>query len=307
MRYAFSEELINIAQRDKNVILLTADLGYTVFEKFIEKFPKQFLNVGVAESNMVGVATGLALSGKTVFIYSIAPFVTLRPYEQIRNDICLHKAPVILVGSGSGLSYSHDGPTHHGTEDIAVMRTLPNMTVLCPADPIEAQWATRQAVSLKSPVYLRLGKKGEPTIHSSDKKLKIGKGVVIKGGKDFMVITTGNIVHNVLETVYKLEVVGLKGGVISMHTLKPLDKKLVTQLALNYKYIITVEEHTMLGGLGSAVAEIISQIPHPSAQLLIIGLKDIFNNTVGSQFYLRKLHGLSPQKLHQSIKKFIKK
>ena len=152
MRYAFVNELTKLAKNNINIMLITADLGYTVFEDFAKNFPKQFINVGVAESNMIGVATGLALSGKIVFAYSIATFVTIRTLEQIRNDVCIHKAPVIIVGSGAGFSYADAGPTHHALEDMAIMRVLPNITVLCPADPIETRWATAKAAQLLSPV-----------------------------------------------------------------------------------------------------------------------------------------------------------
>ena len=205
MRYAFIQELTKLAAKNKNIILLTADLGFTVFEEFAKKFPKQFFNVGIAEPNMIGIASGLALSGKIVFAYSIASFASFRTYEHIRNDVCLHKAPVIIVGSGAGLSYADNGPTHLATQDLALMRGLPNMTVLAPADPVEAQWATREAARLKSPVYLRLGKKGEPVIYDKTPKHKIGQGNWIKRGSNFVILACGNIVFNALKSAENLE------------------------------------------------------------------------------------------------------
>jgi len=307
MRYAFVQELTALAKKNKDIILLTGDLGFTVFEDFAKQFPKQFFNVGVAESNMIGIATGLALSGKIVFAYSIASFATFRPFEFIRNDACLHKAPVIIVGSGAGLSYSDSGTTHFAIQDIAIMRCLPNLTIFAPADQIETRWATREAIKLKSPVYLRLGKKGEPDIHRQPPSLKVGKGNFVKKGKDFVVIATGNIVFNALEAVKILEKEGLKGSVISMHTLKPIDKKLIQKLALTTKYLITVEEHSILGGLGGAVAEIVSQMSTIKAKLLILGLPDNFPQKLGSHTYLRDIYGLSPKKISQRIKKFLTK
>ena len=307
MRYAFIQELTKLAAKNKNIILLTADLGFTVFEEFAKKFPKQFFNVGIAEPNMIGIASGLALSGKIVFAYSIASFASFRTYEHIRNDVCLHKAPVIIVGSGAGLSYADNGPTHLATQDLALMRGLPNMTVLAPADPIEAQWATREAARLKSPVYLRLGKKGEPVIYDKTPKLKIGQGNWIKRGSNFVILACGNIVFNALKSAENLEKKGLSGAVISLHTVKPIDKKLIVQLAKNYSHIVTVEEHSVVGGLGSAVSEIIAQIPAKKPEFLISGIKDDFPKKLGSQEYLRKIYGLTPEKLSLRIAKFLKK
>lgn len=306
MRYSFIQELTKIASKNKNVIVLTADLGFTVFEEFAKKYPQQFFNVGVAESNMIGIAAGLALSGKTVFVYSISNFVTLRPFEQIRNDVCQHNASVVIVGTGAGLSYADAGPSHYGIQDIALMRCLPNMTVLCPSDPVGTKWAVREAVNLKSPVYLRLGKRGEPNIYNSVSNFKLGKGNWLKKGQDFALIATGNMVYSAIETCRLLENSGIRGSVIDMHTIKPIDQKLIKRLLKKNSYLITLEEHTVIGGLGSAVAEVISQTPNQKAQLLILGLPDIFPKKMGNQAWLRETYGLSPKKISLRIKKFIK-
>jgi len=254
MRNAFVKQLVKQASANKNIILLTADLGYTVFEDYQKKLPKQFCNVGVAEANMIGIATGLALSGKTVLAYSIASFATLKTVEQIRNDTCVHNAHVIIVGSGSGFSYSNSGPTHHTLEDLAIMRTLPNLTIFSPADPQEAKWCLAQALKLKTPVYIRLGKKGEPNLYSKKPKLVLGKPGIIKQGKDYLVITTGNIAYNCLLAEKILEEKGLKGTILSMHTIKPVNTKVLGNFLKKYRHIITVEEHTLLGGLGSIIS-----------------------------------------------------
>lgn len=306
MRQAFVNQITELAIQDKNIVLLTADLGFMVFDDFAQKFPKQFFNVGIAESNMIGVATGLAMNGKKVFAYSISNFTVFRPFEQIRNDICHHNVPVTLVGSGAGLSYSYDGLTHYGLEDITLMRSLPNMTIICPADAVEVGWAVKKAVSLQSPVYIRIGKRGEPVINKSASHLKIGKGVWLKEGNDFVIIATGNMVFNALEAAAKLEAQGLRGGVVNFHTIKPLDRKLLEQLACETKFLITIEEHVIYGGLGSAVAEVISQIPNRQAQLLILGVKDHSLHKVGSQMYLRHILGLSPDKISSAIRKFVR-
>jgi transketolase len=300
MRYAFVKELTKQAEKNKNIMLLTGDLGYSVFEEFRDKFPKQFINAGVAESNMMGVATGLAMSGKIVFVYSIATFATLTAFESIRNDIALHNAHVIIVGSGAGISYADAGASHHAVEDIALLRTIPNMHIFAPADPVETAWATKMAIVLKKPTYLRLGKRGEPVLYAKAPDLKFGKGSILKTGSDFAIISTGNIVYNSLLSAQLLEKRGLKGTVVSMHTLKPIDKKLIKQICSKFKHIFTVEEHYEIGGLGSIVSDIIVKEGFTN-KLTKIALPDIFIREVGTQEFLRKKYNLSPEKIAKTI------
>lgn len=302
MRYAFIKELIKQAQKNQNIMLLTADLGYTVIEEFRDKFPDRFINVGVAESNMIGVATGLALSGKIVFVYSIASFATLVPFENIRNDVALHNAHVIIVGSGAGLSYSDAGPSHHTIEDIAILNTIPNMNIVAPADPTEMQWATKTAVELKKPLYLRVGKKGEPIIYKKTPSLKFGKGSILQTGNNFAIISTGNMVYNSLLTANSLKKKGLSGTVVSMHTLKPIDEKLIKQLCSKFKNIFTIEEHYEIGGLGSMVSNIITKVGL-NCKLVKIALPNIFIKEVGSQEFLRNKYKLSPKEIEKTILK----
>lgn len=305
MRTAFVNELVKQAGKNKNIMLLTGDLGYTVFEEFIKKFPNQFLNAGVAESNMVGVATGLALSGKIVFCYSIASFASLKTFEQIRDDVCVHNVSVIIIGSGSGLSYSDAGPTHHNIEDIALMRTLPNIQIFAPADALEVSWCVEQAIKNKKPTYIRLGKRGEPLIYKKTPKLKYGKGKVLRKGKDYAVISTGNLVYNSLEASEILSKKGINGTVVSLHTLKPVDKNLISSLCRKYKFIITVEEHSIYAGLGGIVSEISAEKGYGN-KIKIIGIKDNFTFVSGSHEYLRKKYGLTPVRIAGTIKKFVK-
>ena len=300
MRYTFIKELTKQAKKNKQIILLTADLGFTVFESFAKALPKQFINVGVAEANMIGTATGLELSGKIVFCYSIATFASMRTFEQIRNDVCAHNASVTIVGSGAGLSYSDAGTSHHALEDIAIIRSLPNMHVLCPADPVETTWATAQAISLAKPVYLRLGKKGEPIIPAT-KKLTLGKARVLKKGPDVVIIATGNIVYTTLLAATLLEKQGIHATVLSIHTVKPLDKKLLITLASAFPLFVTVEEHSIIGGLGSAVAEVVSELKNPP-QLKRIGLPDTFVHIGGTHAYLRSYYGLSAEAIATTIR-----
>ncbi|MBI5449201.1 hypothetical protein HY948_02680 [Candidatus Gottesmanbacteria bacterium] len=304
MRYAFIKSLLHEAEKNDRIMLLTGDLGFTVFEEFRERYPRQFLNVGVAEQNLMGIATGLALSGKIVFAYSIATFATMRPLEQIRLDIASHNAPIIIVGTGAGFSYGHASISHHAMEDIALMRVIPGMTVICPADPTEASWATRQAIKINRPVYLRLGMKGEPNLYESHTKLTIGKGSILRKGKGVALIATGNIVGNTLQAATLLAHEHINPTVVSMHTIKPLDATLITSIIDTHKTIITIEEHSVIGGLGSAVAEIIAE-QQSSPKFRRLGIPDRFMSKIGSQQYLRDLVGLSPKKIAAAVKKLI--
>lgn len=306
MRTAFINTIIKEAEKNKEIMLLTGDLGFTVFEEFKEKFPDRFINVGVAEQNLMGVATGLALSGKTVFAYSIATFATMRPFEQIRTDIASHNASVIIVGSGAGLSYGHDSITHHATEDIHLMRGIPGMTILSPADPYETEWATHESIKIKKPVYLRLGKKGEPLLYNKPSPLKLGKGSILLKGKDVAILATGNIVSSVIDASYILSKKNISSTVVSMHTIKPLDKNLIKYLSKTYSTIVTVEEHSIIGGLGSATSDILSE-ENSGIKLVRIGIPDRFLFEIGSQNFLRERIGLTPTGIAEKIYKNIKK
>lgn len=301
MRIAFINALVKEAERNKDIMLLTGDLGFTVFEKFEEKYPERFINVGVAEQNLMGVAAGLALGGKIVFAYSIATFATMRPFEQIRTDIASHNLPVVIVGSGAGLSYGHDSITHHATEDIHLMRGIPGITILCPADPYEVVWATKASIKLKKPVYLRLGKRNEPLLYKTPTKLKVGKGSVLRHGKDVVIIATGNIVSSALEASDILSKNNIKCTVVSMHTIKPFDNDMIKKFSKSFQIIVTVEEHNMIGGIGSCVAEIIAEKGY-NTKLIRIGVPDRFLFEIGSQNFLRGKIGLLP---HQIAKKII--
>lgn len=299
MKYAFVQTLFEEAKKNPRIMLLTADLGFTVFEEFQQTLPKQFINVGMAEQSLMGVASGLALTGHVVFAYSIATFATMRPFEFIRNDIAATNASVIVVGTGAGLCYHEAQLTHHGVEDIALMRMIPNMTVVCPADPTEAMWATRTLVHLKKPAYLRLGKRGEPVVYTKPPKLALGNASILRPGKDCAIIATGNIVYNCLTAAEILAKKHIQAQVVSMHTIKPLDVAYLNTASRRYPLIVTVEEHLTTGGLGSAVSELVSQSSR--TRVLRIGIEDRFINEVGSQEYLRSCVGLSPLQIAKKI------
>jgi transketolase len=302
MRIAFINTVAKAAKKNSEVMLVTADLGFNAFEAFKDAFPSQYLNVGVAEQNMTGVCAGLSLEGKIPFAYSIIPFSTMRNFEQIRNDICYQNLNVKIVGVGSGFSYGPYAHTHHGLEDIGIMRTLPNLTIFSPADPLETAFVTNAAIKIRGPVYIRLGKAGEPSVNPNTQRLKIGKFNIIRDGDDIAVFTTGSITPNVLRAADILNKRGLDIKVYSVHTIKPLDIETLNREAKKMKMIVTVEEHFLTGGLGSAVAELIGD-----NQLKVgfkrIGVPNRFTKKIGLQEYMRASVGLSPQGIADSIQK----
>jgi transketolase len=274
VRTTFIETLCEVAAADERVWLLNGDLGYSVLERFTARFPRRSVNVGVAEQNMTGVAAGLALSGKVVFTYSIANFPTLRCLEQIRNDVCYHNLAVKVVAVGGGLAYGAQGYTHHAIEDLAVMRSLPNMTVLAPGDPAETRAAVRAAVETDGPCYLRLGKAGEPDVHESPPVFTRGKAIKIRDGEDAAVLSTGGMLKTALDAVELCAARGRRVALYSVPWVKPLDEELVRELSSRFTLLVTIEEARASGGLGGAVAEVIAGERAPRARLLRLGFDD---------------------------------
>lgn len=302
MRTAFIKTLIELAREDKRIWLLVGDLGYSVVEPFAQEFPDRFINVGVAEQNMTGIATGLALCDKIVFTYSIANFPTLRCLEQIRNDVCYHNANVKIVAVGGGLAYGALGVTHHGTEDLAIMRALPNMTVIAPGDPVEAALATRVIAERAGPCYLRLGKAGEPIVHREPPNLQTGRAITVREGSDVTLIATGGVLYNTVQAGELLAQQGIQARVLSMPTLKPLDTEAVLAAARETGAIITIEEHSIIGGLGSAVGEVLAESGNSHISFKRLGIKDAFCSHVGSQEYLRRTYGLAIEDIVMAAK-----
>lgn len=305
MRAAFIKNLIELARRDTKIFLLVGDVGYLLVEPFAKEFPGRFINIGIAEQNMMGIGAGLALSGKTVFLYSLANFTTVRCIEQIRNDVCYHKANVKIVTSGCGLIYGALGPTHHLTEDIALMRALPNMTVISPGDPFEAACATQAAALFQGPCYLRLGRTGDAQVHEELPDFKIGRAIKLRDGHNITLIATGGILPNVYHAAGKLARQGVEARVISMPTVKPLDREAVRDAARETGAIVTIEEHSIMGGLGSAVAEILAEESNSSARFMRMGIPDEFCSMVGNQDYLRNIYSLSVDGIVSSVKNFL--
>jgi transketolase len=293
MRTAFFSTLADLAARDDRIFLLTGDLGFGVVETFARRFPDRFLNVGVAEQNMTGVATGLALNGKVVFTYSIGNFPTLRCLEHIRNGPCYHRANVKVVSVGGGLVYGSLGMSHHATEDLAIMRALPNITVVAPGDPVETRLATEALVQQEGPAYLRLGRAGEAVVHTSAIAFELGRAAMLRDGRDLTLISTGGMLVTAVHVADALAQDGFECRVLSMHTVRPLDRDAVLSAATDTRLVVTLEEHSIVGGLGGAVAEVLAEVSGPRAPLKRIGLPSIFAPRAGSRDYLAHELGIS--------------
>lgn len=295
MRNAFADGITELACRDRRVVLLSADIGNRLFDSFKVQCPHRFYNCGVAESNMISMAAGLAMSGLRPVCYTIAPFITTRALEQIRVDLCYHEQPVVLVGVGAGLCYAQLGATHEALEDIAHLRVLPGMTVICPADGCEVQQALAAALHWDGPVYLRLGKKGEPVIHARRPHFQIGEGIIMRDGSDVCLLGTGIVMPLVVEAADLLQESGISVRVVSLHTVKPLDRPLLADCFARFEVVGTVEEHSVLGGLGSAVAEWFVDQASPSGRLIRVGTPDRFLHEAGGQCFARRRFELTPQ------------
>jgi len=301
MRDTFVRTLIEIAKKNRNVILVTGDLGFGVLNPYIKKLPDQYINAGISEQNMTAMATGLALEGKFVFTYSIGNFPTLRCLEQIRNDCAYHQANVKIVCVGGGFAYGALGMSHHATEDISIMRALPNVSVFCPGDQVEAEWATKAIYAHPGTCYLRLGRGGGRQIHQQLLNIEIGKAVQIQNGEKIAIFSTGDILDEVMDAKKLLKNQNIKPTIFSFPTVKPIDRKTIQQCANQYKYIVTVEENNIIGGLGGAVAEVIAECNLPKAKLIRLGLKDQFASIVGSQSYLREIYHMNSQSIVDRI------
>jgi len=301
MRDAFLESLTKLASQDEDVVLLTADLGFGVFEEFENNFPGQYFNVGVAEQNMTGVAVGLSLEGKKVITYSIGNFPILRCLEQIRNDACYHEANITIVGSGGGFSYGALGMSHHATEDLAILRALPDIKVVAPCTAWEADQATKELISNGGTSYLRLDKTSMKDNFFESKLFTIGKSRKHCEGLDLTIITTGGILHDVMNATSNLVNLGLSIRVIGMHTIKPIDSEEIILAASQTGGIVTVEEHNKDGGLGSAVAEVCMDSGIYPKKFLRIGLDNKYSSVVGSQKHLKSFYKMSSESIVEAI------
>lgn len=303
MRTAYLDTLYDLASKDKRVYALISDNGAIVYDKYRKDLASQYLNLGISEANMLGMAAGMASCGKVPFAYTIGAFLAYRAFEFIRNDICLQNQNVKVVGTGAGEVYSALGPTHHSTEDLGGLRSLPNLMILCPASPLEVRKATVAAYEFEGPVYLRLGTNREPEIYEEDYLFKIGKGITLKEGNDITLIGMGSILKDILEAAKCIRNEGIEARVINIHTLKPIDKEIILKAAKETGRIITIEDHNQIGGLGSAVAEVIAE----SGQGILykrMGLK-CFSNGYGTYVQVKERNGIGIKDICNEVKKMI--
>lgn len=303
MRDTFVRTLVELAKTNKDIELVTGDLGFGVLKPFWEQCPDQFTNAGIAEQNMTSVAAGMALNGKIVFTYSIGNFPTLRCIEQIRNDCAYHNANVKVVCIGGGFVYGSLGMSHQATEDIAIMRALPNVAVFAPGDLTEAEEITKAIVNYPGTCYLRLGRGGEKRIHDHIDNFQVGKAIKVKDGKKIAIFSTGAIFDEVLGAYNILTEKGLEPEVYTFPTVKPIDSETIIRCAKECELIVTCEEHNIIGGFGSAVAEVVSEIKGMKAGVLRIGLNDEYSVKVGNQKYLRAQYGMDAEAIAKKIMK----
>jgi transketolase len=299
VRSEFVAGLVELAERDERVLLLTGDLGYTVVEPFAERFPDRFVNVGVAEQNMVGVATGLAEAGFVPFVYSIATFASMRGYEFIRNGPLLHELPVRIVGVGGGLDYGHNGVTHYALEDVAIMRTQPGMTVLAPADPDQALAALRATSRVAGPVYVRLGKESRP-LDGLDGRFELGRATVLGEGTDVAIVALGTMAHEAAAAAEALAARDVSAAVAVVASVSPPPLDDLAELLERCRLALTVEAHYLAGGLGSLVAEVVAD-RRLDCRLLRRGVGDVPRGLTGEQQSLLRAFGLTAGQLVAAV------
>ena len=302
MRKVFAEEITNYAREIKNIVLLSGDIGNKMFDEFKEVAPNRFFNCGIAESNMMSVASGMALSGLRPFIYTITPVTTLRCLEQIKIGAAYHDAPIIIIGTGSGLSYAELGATHHSLDDIAILRSIPNIKILAPCDSNELRAFLKQSIDSKGPIYIRIGKKGEPIITNSSNNSRIGKANILCEGNDNLVIGIGPILSEAIEAAKKTLNNGKSTCIISMGSIKPLDESILFKMSeKNFRKWIVLEEHSRIGGLGSAILEWKEDNDVKTPKIKRFGANDEFLHNLGKQDYLRKEVGIDANSIFREL------
>lgn len=303
MRTAYLNTLDILAAQDERVFALLADNGIIIYDKYRQKFPNQYLNLGISESNMIAMAAGMANQGKIPFVYTIGVFLAIHALEFIRNDVCMQNQNVKLIGTGAGMAYSALGPTHHATEDLGGLRALENLQIITPASPMEVQKATLAAYEHEGPVYLRLGTNREPEIYGRDYKFEIGKAVTLREGRDITLIGMGSILKDVCEAAAELEQEGVRAQIINMHTIKPLDSEAIIRAVEETGKIITVEDHNIVCGLGSAVAEVIAEYGK-RVSFKRIGLRG-FSKGYGNYTQVKEQNGIGKDIIIENVKQLM--
>lgn len=304
MRTAYLDTLYELASKDKNVYALISDNGAIVYDKYRKDLAKQYLNLGISEANMIGMAAGMASCGKIPYAYTIGAFLAYRAHEFIRNDVCLQNQNVKIVGVGVGEVYSALGSTHHSTEDLGNLRSLPNLTIITPASPMETAKATRAIYEHVGPVYLRLGTNREPEIYEDDYEFEIGKGIILRDGKDITLVGSGTILKDILEAAELLEQDGILARVINIHTIKPFDREIILKAINETERIITVEDHNIIGGLGSAVAEVIAE-SGKGVSFKRMGLEG-FSKGYGTYSEMKEVNGIGIKQICDEVKRMCK-
>lgn len=303
MRNAFADEITSLAATDARLVMMMGDIGNRLFDKFKASYPTRFFNCGVAEANMISMAAGMASCGLRPVCYTITPFITYRCLEQIRLDLCYHRQPVVVVGTGAGLSYASLGATHHSLEEMGMMRLLPELKVLCPADQNELRGCLRSALQENGPVYIRIGKKGEPVVHSQIPEITLGKALMLRDGREVALHSAGNMLPVALQVADLLAEKGFSTRVLSHHTLKPLDTETVAKSFADCGVVATMEEHSILGGLGTSLAEWMSECPQATngKRLWRFGTRDEFLHEAGEQEHARHYFGLDAESVTQKL------
>ena len=303
MRNAFARAMTELAQKRDDICLLSGDIGNRMFDRYKEVAPARFFNCGIAEANMMSMAAGMGLSGLRPVVYTITPFTTTRCLEQIRTGVAYHESPVVIVGTGSGLSYAELGATHHSLEDIAILRSIPNIRVCAPADATELVTQLKQAIDEGKPTYIRIGKKGEPNILESRNDLGIGKAQLLKSGSKVLVLSIGPIISEALEASNNLEKEGISVAVANMGSIKPLDSSFLKQcVETGYKQWVSLEEHHKTGGLGTSILEWLSENNADDIRLKRMGINDKFIHSLGTQDYVRKAEKINAEAIEKLIK-----
>lgn len=305
MQRAYISALCEIAEKDRNVLSLLADSGTGYDELFRRYFPEQMLDFGIAEENMVSAAAGLAKCGKIPFVYTAGAFLAYRSFEFIRDDICFQNLNVKIVGMGAGLSWSTLGVTHHTTEDLAALRALPNLTIFSPSCPREVEKAVKAAYEIQGPVYIKIGMNNEPDVCGEDDTFAVGKNRELRSGREVCVYTTGSIASEVLEAAKLLEADGLDIGVVNVPTIKPFDGEEILERTKRYGTVLTVEEHSITGGLGSAVAEVLAE-SDVKVRFRRIGLKNCFASGYGTHAQVKAANGLDAEGIAGQIREILK-
>lgn len=298
MRRSALDAVYELAKRDSRVVFIGSDLGAGTLDKFRKEMPQRFFMEGVAEQNIIGMAAGLAMDGFIPYVNTIATFLTRRCYEQVAVDLCLHNLPVRLIANGGGMVYAPLGPTHIAIEDMGILRALPNMTVAAPTDAPEAKRMVEASLDLPGPMYVRLAKGGDPVVSRAEDGFVIGKSILLRKPADVLFIANGVMVHRCLEASDLLAKQGVGAGVLNLHTLKPLDEEGILAAVRSARLVVTVEEHSLINGLGSAVAEVfVRRLSRRAPELVTLGVPDVFTEKYGSQDSLLAEYGLQPAQI----------